>query len=135
MTRRVDACRTRPRHIQGWLLVLMLSALATPARAAARSTLTWSAPTQCPDEQAVRARARALIAHEVDASMIAHVHVSKVDGVFRANLRLSSPNGSGQRTLVDADCGKLAEAVALVFALAAPQSAQDERWQWTLALY
>jgi hypothetical protein len=88
--------------------------------AASQHTITWTAPAECPTESEVRARARRLLESDVEANASASVEVDRAGDGYRARIHFSSTEGSGQRLLDDARCDRLADEVALVFALSSP---------------
>lgn len=99
--------------------------------------LAWTAPERCPDRarvvtaiegflgQAFTLPLRQRIALEVTVKQLA-------DASFEAHLVAVTDEGESERRLTHSDCGKLAEAAALVMALAIdPESVrrrQETRW-------
>lgn len=126
----------RPRSGRGWLAAgaaFFTVALSSPSVALAQSAhrpwqLEWNAPAQCPDAQAVRSEVARLLDDPSSATqsspspIIVRATVSRRAGRWTVVLRTvasrGTPRGS-QRSLADLDCAPLAEATALIVALAA----------------
>lgn len=92
--------------------------------AAITPEIGWHAPPGCPTEAAVRDRAATLLAGaEGTAGAAVELTVeARSDGRWRLHAVLHGPSGVGERTL-DADtCDALAEAAALLAAIAAQPS-------------
>lgn len=85
-----------------------------------RIDLTWLAPPECPSTAVVeRAVARALGSASSHAVVSARAVVQQeVTKGYVAQLEVTTPQGAGVRTLSAADCAEVADAVALVIALA-----------------
>lgn len=85
-----------------------------------RYALSWDAPAQCPSVEQVRARVdELLVAAPAEGEAIdADVQVVASEAGFVARLRLRSGEREGLRELGDPDCLELAEALALIVALA-----------------
>jgi hypothetical protein len=88
-----------------------------------RLSLRWNAPDACPDDATLVRRVEEELAQPLaearqqSLSISAHV-AGDSSGGFAAKLRFSGPNGVEERFLEHPDCAKLADAVALVMALA-----------------
>lgn len=82
--------------------------------------LGWEAPPGCPSEQEVRARVVRLVGEEAAraARLRARGRVRADGQGWRLELELSGETGGGQRSLTAARCEELAEAGALVVAIA-----------------
>ena len=101
-------------------LALTIAAVATPAA----PEIVWQAPPGCPTETAVRDRVAALLAGTAGmAGAAVELQVEALaDGRWRLHAVLHSPSGDGERTL-DADtCDALADAAAVLTAIAAQPS-------------
>jgi hypothetical protein len=87
---------------------------------AAGLRLEWLAPAACPDGAAVRARVVDLVGAEAagQAMLTARAAVRSQAGGWTMTLVLVHEGGEDRRTLADRDCGALAEAAALVIAVA-----------------
>jgi hypothetical protein len=87
---------------------------------AAGLRLEWQAPAACPDGAAVRARVVDLVgADAADQAMLtARVAVRSQAAGWAMTLVLVREGGEDRRTLADRDCSALAEAAALVIAVA-----------------
>lgn len=122
--------------IRSWVLAITLGALVLPAGAAAQPAITWTAPSDCPDQPAVIARVRRLMRHNTNTTATAQVHVDRVDDSYRAELQLTSTLGEGRRNIENDDCEVLADSVALIYALASSRSSEEARsgWRWTIAI-
>jgi hypothetical protein len=85
-----------------------------------RYELSWDAPAQCPSVEQVRARVDELlvVAPAEGEAIAAEVQVVASEAGFVASLRLRSGEREGLRELGDPDCRELAEALALIIALA-----------------
>lgn len=86
-----------------------------------RLRLEWQAPSRCPSSEHVEARVAALLGERAreGATIAAQVEVREGGRRFEATLELrSGDDPPGRRSLADRDCGELAEAVALILALA-----------------
>ncbi|HEY8376912.1 MAG TPA: hypothetical protein VIK91_10510 [Nannocystis sp.] len=83
-------------------------------------SLEWEAPPGCPDAAAVRARVVALTGAEAagKANLRARGSVRETDGRWTLDLELTGETGSGRRMLKAQRCEELAEAGALVVAIA-----------------
>ncbi|MEQ9321148.1 MAG: hypothetical protein RIF41_18440 [Polyangiaceae bacterium] len=81
--------------------------------------LSWRAPTGCPTETSVRRRIDDLIAGaSVGRALAADVVVERDAGGFHVQMRLADERGGGERSLDAGTCEEIAEATALIVALA-----------------
>lgn len=98
------------------LLALVLSLVAP----AAGLRLDWQAPAQCPDGAALRGRIERMIGAEATARAdLQATGVVRTQGArWILELDLVRAGGRERRTLVDGECGALADAAALVIAVA-----------------
>lgn len=89
--------------------------------------LSWEAPAECPDEGAVRERARALLAaSDVDVGetpVRASARVHAIAGGYALDLHLDGGDRVGDRHLEATECAELAHAAALIVAIAIDTSA------------
>lgn len=101
-------------------LALAIGTAATPAAA----EVTWLAPPGCPTEAAVRSRVAALLAGtEGMAGAAVELRVEALaERRWRLHASLHGRSGDGERTLDADDCDELAEAAALLTAIAAQPS-------------
>jgi len=100
-------------------MVLTLAAVLLLAPAAGLR-LEWQAPAACPDGEAVRARVVDLVGADAAsrAGLTAQAAVRSQAGGWAMTLVLVREGGQDRRTLADRDCSALAEAAALVIAVA-----------------
>ena len=86
------------------------------------ATIGWVAPAECPTEAGVAAQIEDFLGQPLDTERERHVEaqveVSAATDGFVAAISIASERGRVSRQLDHADCVKLAEAVALVVALA-----------------
>jgi hypothetical protein len=102
--------------------ILILIALAAPARAESPVSLVWDAPSGCPTGEAVAASVAHLVRNAPPAPLEATVRVVEQGGRFTAELRTPS----GERSLDGETCRAVAEAVVVILALAIdPESGQS----------
>jgi hypothetical protein len=105
-------------------LAISLAALTLRAEVGGASTrLSWTAPAGCPDEAALAAAVEGFLGQTLD-----EVRAQKIFGQgrvtvdaelgFTAHLRFSGSGGGRTRKLSHSECASLAEASALVIALA-----------------
>lgn len=87
-----------------------------------RVTLRWNAPEACPDDAALLGAVESLLGRRLaDAGaqqLSASIHVHGEPGAFSAKLVLTGVSGREERFLEHPECAKLADAVAVVIALA-----------------
>ena len=113
--------------MSSWLLLLLPTlALAQPQPA----TVSWRAPAECPSEPEVIRQVEGFLGQPLSAAakhpleIRARVAGSETSG-YQLMLRMQSPQGARGRTLKHDDCAKLAEAGALLMAIAIdPERAQ-----------
>jgi hypothetical protein len=108
-----------------WLLIPLLVQLGAPApEAASAFELRWHAPSECPDDAAVRGAVehrlgRALAPPLGDGLSIELRAGPQADRRWRVALDVRSRDGHAHRELADAtDCAAAVEAAALVIAIA-----------------
>lgn len=86
-----------------------------------RIRLEWDAPPECPDAADLQRRMAASLPDDSSADAEAlRVHgriATSVDG-YVLELRIDGPHGSGDRRLEAKDCSELAQAAALIIAVA-----------------
>jgi hypothetical protein len=102
------------------LLAMPLAASRTAAQSPAGPALSWSAPEECPDVSAVLARVHA---HDPAAStsrsdVRVRAGISRTDGRYQLALRVEEGDAVAERALAGDDCDALADAAALLIALA-----------------
>ena len=104
------------------LLCLRLAGLLLTGAGGGAPAISWETPAGCPDEMEVRAQVDALLAGApADAARDVQVHLrvdALPDGGWRLQVTMSEPGGAGRRSLDAASCGELAEAAALLTAIA-----------------
>ncbi|MCA9691458.1 MAG: hypothetical protein KC636_17775, partial [Myxococcales bacterium] len=110
-----------------WLCAWLLGVWGPPAAptstpvAAPTWTLAWSAPAECPDAARVRDEVTRMLGGAVDLgdrSLHAEAAVTAVDAGWRLDLRLTGSHAEGARAIESASCEELADAAALVIAIA-----------------
>jgi hypothetical protein len=122
-----------PRGIFSWrplsVVSLVVAGVAVTRVADASSvTLEWSAPEACPSSAAVStAIDRSLGTNRSTAPVHARVLVSQEASTFHAEIDLGGPGALETRRIDAESCGALADAVALVLALAADSDAAPPR--------
>jgi hypothetical protein len=105
-------------------LAISLAALTLHAEVGGASTrLSWTAPAGCPDEAALAAAVEGFLGQSLDESraqkIFGHGRVTvDTELGFTAHLRFSGTGGGRTRKLSHPECASLAEASALVIALA-----------------
>jgi hypothetical protein len=115
------ACRPLPSGVRPIALAgFVLAGVATPRSAAASVMLDWAAPDVCPSSAAVSDAIDRSVGESQSAARVhARVVVTQEGRAFQADIDLGD-SGSGQTRHIEADsCSELADAVALVVALAA----------------
>ncbi len=100
------------------LFVLLCASNARRA-AAAEVLIEWTAPAECPDHANIASRVEVALGGTATTNLTATVHLTRVAGGFRAELRITSSAGTGERALEHRDCEILAQSVALLIALSA----------------
>ena len=91
--------------------------------AATELAIQWTAPAGCPDRAEMVSRVeRALEDASAPEQLSATGKVTRLPGMYRAQVRVQSSIGSGERVLENTDCEILADSVALVIALSASES-------------
>lgn len=117
-----------PRHERSSRVALVGVLVLAPALARAQDAelqLEWQAVPGCPDAAAVRARVRELRApHDagrVPRPVRARASITQ-DHEWRLRLQTETAGGAGERTLTGASCDEVAEAAALILALAADET-------------
>jgi hypothetical protein len=112
---------------------------AASARGVAASDLAiqWSAPADCPDRAEIVSRVESELGDAAQAKVTAKAVVTRTADLYRAELRIQTPTGYGERTLENTRCEILAESVALVIALSAsrPGPARGERLRLALSAH
>jgi hypothetical protein len=90
------------------------------AQAIENLTLRWDAPEECPDQAAVlaRVRAHAPSGHGSARDRFAQARVTKQDARYRLELVLRTPESRAHKTIESEACTALADAAALLIALA-----------------
>jgi len=87
--------------------------------------LAWTAPPECPDGTELTSRVHRLLGGGVKSQLTATTDVMLSGGVYRARLRLSTADGSGERLLESRQCDTLADSVALVIALSVSEASDS----------
>jgi hypothetical protein len=108
------------------LCLLLVSACLGPARAAVASdagafTFAWTAPDGCPSADELRVEIDKLLGETAQARLREHLDVKAVvahDTAWTVAIATRSPSSTGQRTLEATTCQGLANATALIVALA-----------------
>jgi hypothetical protein len=98
-------------------LVTAMLAWSTPPSADA-IPLAWDAPAECPDEAAVRARVAGLLAASNVETIAPGFVISARVRTTAEGYRLDLDLGEGQRQIEARECGELADAAALIVAIA-----------------
>lgn len=108
-------------------VVLVLPWATAPARASDAGPLVdleWVAPDGCPDAATIARdvdRLRADLTPAAHPYLRAHAEIQKEkSGQWRMDLRTTGPQGPGHRTISAESCRALADATALILALALP---------------
>jgi hypothetical protein len=103
---------------------LIATSAATAAPAAARPlALDWDAPPACPDRTRIAAQIAALLGRPPllppDRMLAIRGHASEApDGTWRLELILATADGIQERRLTSRSCSEIADAAALIVALA-----------------
>lgn len=103
------------------LAALLVVLVAAPAQA---TTLTWHAPSGCPDVASVRARIERRLDRSLDdVSVPVDIEVSRRGGRFIARVDLGALTVANDvRTLTSRRCNELADAVAVIVARVASEA-------------
>lgn len=103
--------------------------VALVARAEVPLTLTWSAPTGCPKREAVVAEVERLLAARTKPSspVTASASITRGAGDYHLRIVVETPSGGRQRLLAAPTCAELADAAALILAIAINPSAVTEQ--------
>lgn len=104
-------------------VVLLYSApvVSHAADAPPRVSMRWNAPDDCPDDAALMQAVEGLLGQALmsqEQQLAISINVLGGSGGYSAKLSFKGPQGSLDRFLEHPDCSKLAEAVALLTALA-----------------
>jgi len=108
-------------RIPGLVIALSLSSLPRPARAQDALALTWSAPPGCPSRDDVVARVARLrpgLARDASGLRATATVTPTARGRWRVRLRTEVHGDAGERSLEGRTCALLADATAVVLALA-----------------
>ncbi len=107
--------------VAGILVAAQLLPFAAPVAAEpvapVTPTLQWSAPPTCPAAEQVRERVAAL-ARPAGAPLAVRVAVEPGEAGFVATIELDDGDGTARRTVTAASCDALADAVAVIVAVA-----------------
>jgi hypothetical protein len=108
-----------------------------PARAAAAEPaapplrLEWHAPAGCPDREHAQAAIAAALGKPLpprDEPAVVRVQIAqREDGQWNADIWMYGADGSGERSFAGASCAHVADAAALIVAMALDPSAAPER--------
>ena len=117
-----NGLRTKRMCVRTFFLFLVLSlALPSPADASARVALRWSAPVDCPTEEAVLAEVDRLLGARTLAEGPSLDVVAKVrrkdDGAYVVRLEIPGPDGPRVREVSAVSCAALGQATALIMAM------------------
>jgi hypothetical protein len=84
--------------------------------------VTWIAPAECPDEASLHAAIAWMLGHPLEADVTepfsASAVVEPISGGYRVLIETRSHSGEGRRALQAATCVELADATAVILALA-----------------
>lgn len=113
----------------GTIGLVMASGAAFAQPAELPVLLTWRAPEECPAEEEVQADVADLLARlpvrDSNRRVVANARVDRREEGYRLRLVIDSGDGEGRREVSDASCGRLAEAAALIVAIAYDPAAAD----------
>jgi hypothetical protein len=116
--------------------VLVAALLFSTWEAAAEPAIQWRAPAECPPQDALVSRVEDLLGDALKSNLTATTDVTRTRTAYRAQLRIESPTGIGERVLENASCDLLADSVALVIALASQaEPPRSERLTWTVSAH
>ena len=113
-------------HLLG-VCVACLCLCTTQEAAASELIVEWIAPPECPNQAHVVSIVERSLGSAAKVNLTATANVTRATGTYRAEVRITSSAGSGQRILESPRCELLAESVALVIALSAPRVARPSR--------
>jgi hypothetical protein len=101
-------------------------ALCVPGAMASAPALHWSAPAGCPDASGVKARIEAIVGSALAATIDADVVVHRAEeSRYAAEVRVRLHGGDvGERSLEEATCDLVADAVATILTMALDPRAQ-----------
>ena len=108
-------------RLAGLVVLVLVLAIAAPARADGELGIAWQAPAACPDTDALRARIAQRL--EVEPDFAITIDVAQLGSRYVASVHL----GGDVRTLASARCDDLADAVAVIVARAATEHAARPR--------
>lgn len=103
------------------IALLASYAFAGPSGTAAQGepfSLWWSAPEGCPDARSVESEILRLAGHAPASPLAVHATVTHDAERYRLEIMTRSEGGEGSRTIEAASCDTIAEAAALIVALA-----------------
>lgn len=104
------------------MLVALTAALAVAPAPNAESTLAWSAPTGCPDRDAIVARIEAHLGTPLDAPrpvvVQASAEVVADSAGYLLRIEVRSDSGQRRREIAGGDCDELSSVAALLVAIA-----------------
>jgi hypothetical protein len=110
------------------LVLALVAAQARASNAEGLVALEWVAPAECPDAEEVEREVRRLRPDRIGSGgpyLRAHGEVHQVkSGSWRIEIHTTSAQGTGFRTVTAESCSALADATALIIALAMP-AAED----------
>lgn len=109
--------------------MLALVASVASAQDVGSIALSWEAPKSCPDERTVRARIQSHLSsdYRTQQDWVAHGRVVVEHARLRLELTVRGNGGEAHKTLLSASCESLADAAALLIALALDPNAAGAR--------
>jgi hypothetical protein len=121
---------TRPMRSTTRLGGLLLVTLMGLCRSGAAAEVDWRAPESCPDPDEVRFRVERTIGMPLSHAAPLHidVHAQRTPRGFTASIQIEEGSGDAtrQRALAAAECGQLADMVAMAVALALGAGVGDD---------
>ena len=107
-------------YLWAWLLCACCGALRSVAAAQepAAIELEWSAPRECPSRETVLERLSERRAQLTPTSLRAYAKIVRAGAGYRMNLTLDNQGSRAERSLSGSRCDSLAEATAVLIALA-----------------
>lgn len=114
--------------VAAWLAIAVaLAPQGDEAQADGGVTLSWTAPAECPDIEAVRTRVDALLGDREPGAPYVKLDatVTRSAETFTLQMRTQTAGGTSTHTLLSPDCRALADGAALVAAVAADPLAVD----------